>query len=166
MKEIFTRRSIRSFEDRPVEKEKIDKLIKAAMQAPSALGQQVWEFIVVEDRDVLEKLSTVTMGSKPIAGSAATIVLAANMSQIKAESVWKNDMGAAAENLLLEAVYLGLGAVWLGVGGEESGAAIKEIIGYPDYITPFALISIGYPDGQKNEFVDRYDTRKVHYEKW
>jgi nitroreductase len=166
MKEIFTRRSIRTFVNRPVEKEKIDKLLRAAMQAPSALGQQAWEFIVVENKDILNKLASATMGSKSVAGSAVTIVLVCNMEKLKAEPVWKNDMAAAAQNILLEAVYLGLGAVWQGAGGEEAARYIKEIFGCPGTIMPFALISIGYPDGAKNEFVDRYDAQKVHYEKW
>jgi nitroreductase len=166
MKEIFTRRSIRSFEDRPVEKEKIEKLLQAAMQAPSALGQQAWEFIVVEDKDTLRKLSSATLGSKPVANSAVTIVLVANKNRLKVESVWKNDMGAAAENLLLEAVHLELGAVWLGVGGAESGVLIQNLFGYPDEIIPYALIAIGYPKGEKNTFVDRYHADRVHYEKW
>ncbi|MDR1540429.1 MAG: nitroreductase family protein [Clostridiales bacterium] len=166
MNEIFTRRSIRTFQNRPVEKTKIDRLLRAAMQAPSALSQQAWEFIVVEDKDALSKLSSATIGSKSVAGSAVTIVLLANKNRLKAESVWKNDMGAAAQNILLEAVHLGLGAVWQGVGREESAQLIQALFDYPDYIMPFALISIGYPDGAKNEFIDRYDAQKVHHEKW
>lgn len=50
MEEIFTRRSIRKFTNQPVGPEKIDKLVKAAMQAPSAANQQAWEFIVVQDK--------------------------------------------------------------------------------------------------------------------
>lgn len=167
MKEIFNRRSIRKFEDKPVEKEKVDKLLRAAMQAPSAGNQQPWEFIVVEDKDALNKLSMMTPYSKPVANSAVALVLLANSDCFKIPTAWQEDMGAAAQNILLEAVHLDLGAVWLGVATSDSAIAyIKETYSLPDHIKPFALIAVGYPDGQKNEFTDRYNEQKVHYEKW
>jgi len=167
MKEIFNRRSIRKFEDRPVEKEKIDKLLRAAMQAPSAANQQSWEFIVVEDKDTLNKLSLMTPYAKPVAGSAVTLVLLANGDDLRVPTAWQEDLGAAAQNILLEAVHLELGAVWLGVATADAAVAyIKDTFSLPESIKPFALIAIGYPDGQKNEFVDRYNAQKVHYEKW
>ena len=167
MKEIFNRRSIRKFQDKPVEKEKIDKLLRAAMQAPSAGNQQPWEFIVVEDKDALNKLSMMTPYSKPVANSAVTLILLANSDSLKIPTAWQEDMGAAAQNTLLEAVHLELGAVWLGVATSDAAISfIKETYRLPANIKPFALIAIGYPDGQKNEFVDRYNAQKIHYEKW
>jgi len=167
MQEIFNRRSIRKFEDRPGEKEKIDKLLRAAMQAPSAANQQPWEFIVVEDRKALNNLSLMTPYSKPAAGSAVTFVLLANFNNLNIPTAWQQDLGAAAQNILLEAVHLGLGAVWLGVATSDSAVAyIKELYDLPDHIKPFGLIAVGYPDDQKNEFVDRYKAEKVHYEKF
>lgn len=167
MKEIFNRRSIRKYEDRPVEKEKIDELLRAAMQAPSAANQQPWEFIVVEDKDNLNKLSLVSPYSKLVAGSAVTFVLLANSDKFRVPTAWQQDMGAAAQNILLEATHLNLGAVWLGVATADSVVDnVKEMFNLPDNIKPFALISVGYPDNQKNEFVDRYDAERVHYENW
>ena len=167
MKEIFNRRSIREYEDRSVEKEKIEKLLRAAMQAPSAANQQPWEFIVVENKDTLKKLSTTSPYSKLVEGSAVTFVLLANTKNFRAETAWQQDMAAAAENLLLEATYLNLGAVWLGVAVADSCvAAVKQTFNLPENIKPFALISVGYPKNQKNEFIDRYVESKVHYEKW
>jgi len=167
MKEIFNRRSIRKFQDRPIEKEKIDKLIRAAMQAPSAANQQPWEFIVVEDKDTLKQLSLMTPYSKPVAGSAVTIVLLANTDKFLVPTGWQQDLGAASQNILLEATYLDLGAVWLGVSTAEPAVDfVNEFFKLPENIKPFGLIAVGYPDGQKNEFVDRYHEEKVHYEKW
>lgn len=167
MKEIFNRRSIRKYEDRPVEKEKIDELLRAAMQAPSAANQQPWEFIVVEDKNNLNKLSLVSPYSKLVAGSAVTFVLLANSDKFRVPTAWQQDMGAAAQNILLEATHLNLGAVWLGVATADSVVDnVKEMFNLPDNIKPFALISVGYPDNQKNEFVDRYDAERVHYESW
>jgi len=167
MKEIFNRKSIRTYEDRPVEKEKIEKLLRAAMQAPSAANQQPWEFIVVENKDNLKKLALTSPYAKPVEGSAVTFVLVANTEAFRVERAWQQDMGASAENLLLEATHLGLGAVWLGVETAESCVTyVREMFNLPENIKPFALISVGYPKDQKNEPVDRYTEAKVHYENW
>jgi nitroreductase len=170
LKEIFTRRSIRKFKDQAVEPEKIDRLLRAAMQAPSAANQQPWEFIVITEKEMLERLSLLSVYAKPIASSAVTILLVTNGDALKAPiepTAWQQDMGAAAQNILLEAVYLGLGGVWLGVATTDNAIAyVRDVFKLPENIKPFALISIGYPDEQKNEFVDRYNSEKVHYEKW
>lgn len=167
MKEIFNRRSIRKFKDQVVEPEKIDKLLRAAMQAPSAANQQPWEFIVVKDKAALDKLSQVSPYSKPVAGSAVTFVLLANTSELKVPTAWQEDMSAAAQNMLLEATHLGLGSVWFGVATSDDVAKnVRNLYSLPETIKPFALISVGYPDGQKNEFIDRYKSEKVHEEKW
>lgn len=167
MEEIFNRRSIRKFKDQDVEPEKIDRLLRAAMQAPSAGNQQPWEFIVVKDKEGLRRLSQVSPFSKPVADSGVTFVLLANGNELKIPTAWEQDMGAAAENMLLEAVHLGLGGVWFGVAtSSEVMENVSSLFRLPDHIKPFALISVGYPDGQKNEFVDRYKAEKVHEEKW
>lgn len=164
MEEIFSRRSIRKFQDRPVEKEKLDRILRAGMQAPSAGNQQPWEFIVVEDREALRALSKMSPYSGPVAGSAFTLVLLGNFSVLRFPGAWQQDMGAAAENILLEAVHLGLGAVWIGAAHSEASAAfLREMFRLPEELHPFSLIAVGYPDGQKNEFTDRYRAEKVHY---
>lgn len=167
MDEIFNRRSIRSFKAQEVETEKIDTLLRAAMQAPSAANQQPWEFIVVREKDALNQLSQVSPYSKPVSGSAVTFVLLANENALKIPTAWEQDMSAAAENLLLEAVHLGLGGVWFGVSTSDAVVEnVRRFFELPNYIRPFAMISVGYPDGQQNVFVDRYNAERVHYEKW
>lgn len=167
MQEIFNRRSIRKFLDKPVEQDKIRKLLQAAMQAPSAGNQQPWEFIVVEDKETLNRLSLMTPYSKPAAGAPVAFVLLADCRELRHSTFWPQDLGAAVENILLEAVHLELGAVWMGVATNESAEDfITELFHLPDFVNPFAVVAVGYPDGQKNEFTDRYKPEKVHYEKW
>ncbi|MDF2636597.1 MAG: nitroreductase, partial [Pelosinus sp.] len=85
----------------------------------------------------------------------------------KVPTAWEQDMSAAAQNLLLEAVHLELGGVWFGVATVDSIAEnVRSLFDLPNHLKPFALISVGYPDGQKNEFIDRYKAEKVHAEKW
>lgn len=167
MEEIFTRRSIRKFQEKPVEPEKIDRMLRAAMQAPSAADQQPWEFIVVQEKEALRRLSQVSPYSKPVEGSAVTFILLADENVLKVPSAWEQDMSAAVQNILLEAVHLGLGGVWLGVS--TSGDIVKnvrDLYALPGTVRPFALIAAGYPTDQTNTFVDRYKPERVHYEKW
>lgn len=167
MNEIFNRRSIRKFSDKPVEDEIIDKLLCVAMQAPSAFNQQPWEFIVVKDKEALNRLSEVSPYAKPAAGSGVTFILLADSNYFKVPNAWQQDMGAVSQNILLEAVHLNLGAVWLGVAtSDTTPAKVAKLYQLPENIKPFALIAVGYPDEQKNEFVDRYKPERIHYEKW
>jgi nitroreductase len=167
MKEIFNRRSIRKFENKAIEKEKIEKILRAGMQAPSAANQQPWEFIIVENKEDLKELASTTPYSKPILSSGVTIILLANTDYLIIPTGWQQDMGAVAQNILLEATYLELGAVWLGVATSDAAVnTLKKTYQLPDNIMPFAMIAIGYPDGQKNEYVDRYNESRVHYGKW
>lgn len=167
MEEIFIRRSIRKFKAQEVEPEKIDKLLRAAMQAPSAANQQPWEFIVVQDKERLAQIAETSPYAKLAANSAVTFVLLANDKDLTVPTGWEQDMSAAAQNMLLEAVHLGLGGVWLGVATSNVVTEnVSRLFGLPDHIRPFALISVGYPDGQKNQFIDRYQEDRVHYETW
>ena len=167
MKEIFERRSVRNFKDKPVESEKIELMLKAAMQAPSAANQQPWEYLVVQDRDTLIKLSKASPYGGPAAGCAVAFVLLANDKRLSIPTAWEQDLGAATENLLLEATYLGLGSVWIGVATSDAVSKnVRDIFALPDHIRPFALIAAGYPEGQGNVFIDRYQSDRVHYEKW
>ncbi|MDF2505818.1 nitroreductase family protein [Clostridium sp.] len=164
---ISNRRSIRKYEERAVDKDKIQKLLRAAMQAPSAANQQPWEFIVVENKDTLKKLADTSPYSGIVANSAVTFVLLSRKEGLMFPAFSPQDMGAAAENLLLKAVELELGAVWVGVAPvEERMNHIKNMFNLPENIDPFALIPVGYPDGQKNEFVNRFDQTRIHYNRW
>jgi len=167
MKEINIRRSIRQFTNQSVENDKIEKLLKAAMQAPSAANQQSSEFIVVQDKQTLISLSQMSPYAKLIADAPLAIVLLGNTERMKFKENWEQDLGAAAENILIEAVYLGLGAVWLGVQPlEDRIEAIKKLFSLPANLMPFSVIAIGCPqDKNANKFIDRWDTSRVHYEK-
>jgi nitroreductase len=167
MNAIFTRRSVRTYQDRPVEVEKIDQLLRAAMQAPSAGNQQPWEFIVVQDGESLKKLSAMSPYAGLLAEAPLAFMLLGNKKRMKFPENWQQDLAAAAENLLLEAAELGLGAVWLGVYPlEERVAYIRGQFALPPDLLPFAVIAAGYPaDANANRFVDRYEADRVHFEK-
>lgn len=165
---INTRRSIREYADRDVSDEDIIKIIRAGMQAPgSRLKAEPWEFVIVKDKQTLSKLGEI----KPrVTIAPVAIVLVANLERAFYKTVWQQDMGAAAENMLLEAVNLGLGGLWNGVAPEEERmTAIGKIIGIDDITDtkPYCIITIGYPaEGLENKFMDKFDETRIHYEKY
>ncbi len=162
METINIRRSIRSFTDKKVESEKIEKLLRAAMQAPSAGNQQPWEFVVVQNEEVKEKLSTISPYAKPIKNAPLAIVLVEKTTGLNFPENSTQDMGACAQNILLEVVELGLGAVWLGVKPDEARMDIvSKTLNLPENISPFAVIAVGYSDAE-NKFVDRFDETRIH----
>lgn len=165
---IRNRRSIRKYSDKEIPDEYVDKLLRAAMQAAgSRMGAEPWEFIVVKDKETIEKLSELDSNTKPLKTATLAIVSIANMERVHYERVWQQDMAAASENLLLEAANLGLGAVWLGIAPvEERMNKILEIFNLEsESLCPFNIISLGYPaEGFENKFVDKYDETRVHYE--
>ncbi len=166
MDTINIRRSIRKFNDKNVEEEKIEKLLRAGMQSPSAGNQQTWEFVVVHKQETKDKLSCMSPYAKPIIEAPLSIVLVENLENLRYPQNSSQDMGACAQNILLEAVEIGLGAVWLGVKPEEDRMKIvSETLELPKHIVPFAIIAVGYSD-IKNEYIDRFNISKVHYEKY
>lgn len=166
MNEIFNRASVRVFKDAPVEKEKIEMLLKAAMQAPSAGNQRPWEFIVVEDKKTLEQLSETDPYAKFVAKVPAAIVALGNTDEMRFPEHWEQDLGAACENILLEAVSQELGAVWLGVAPlKERMDHITKVFDLPDNIRPYSIIPFGYAK-RPYEVEERYDADRVHFEKY
>ncbi len=115
MKEIFSRRSIRKFTEEPVSEEQIEKLLRAAMQAPSACNEQPWEFVVIKDREVMKEIRAYQHFSMPLDTADCAIVICGDTKRQQYKGFWVQDCAAATQNLLLEAEYLGLGAVWMGL---------------------------------------------------
>ena len=162
---IMERKSVRRYTDKPVEEEKIKKLLTSAMQAPSAVNQQPWEFIVITDKDLLAKLSKTSGGAWPLEKAPLGIMPVLRKTD-KAPVMAPQDLSAATQNILLEAVNQDLGAVWIGVyPREERITYIKEVMNIKSDVTPFCMIAIGYPDETK-EVIKRYDETRVHYNKW
>lgn len=162
---IQLRRSIRQYDKKPIEKETIEKLLRAAMQAPSAANQQPWEFLVVENDETLQKLSTAHVYATPMKNAALAIIVLAKEEGLRFPQYWQQDLAAATQNILLAAVELGLGAVWMGVAPEEDRMTyIQELFQLPQGVKAFAMLAIGY--SSDNKFIDRFDANRIHYEKY
>ena len=166
MEALFTRRSIRKYTPDSLTDEQIQLLLKTAMSAPNALGNRPWHFVVITDRDILQRIPGVHPHAGMIAAAPAAVLVCGDLSLKRSESWWSQDCSAATENILIAAAAMGLGAVWLGVYPREDRVnGLRELLGIPDHIVPFSLIPIGYP-AEKKEPNDRYEADKVHVNSW
>ncbi|MDR2034779.1 MAG: nitroreductase family protein [Helicobacteraceae bacterium] len=164
MQEIFNRFSVRKFLDKPVEPQKVKRLLEAAMQAPSAGNQQPWEFLVVTQKDSHEAIARICQYSKPILNAPLGIMVLLSGEKLRFPECVQQDLGAACQNILLEAVSLGLGGVWMAIMDfKPLMAGVKEHFKLPAHIEPFATIALGYPAEEKTPKL-RYEENRVHYE--
>jgi Nitroreductase len=130
----------------------IETIIKAAMAAPSAGNQQPWHFIVITDRAKLDAIPSFHPYSKMVMQAPAAILACGDPDGKKWPAFWDQDLSAATQNMLLTARDLGLGTVWVGVYPEKDRMeGFRKLLGIPENIHPFALIPIGWPDGQFEE---------------
>lgn len=149
---IATRTSIRDYEARPVEKEKIEKMLRAAMAAPTAMNKQPWHFVVVDQRNVLDALAGTNPYAKMLKKAPLAIVVCGNTDKMiegGGRDFWIQDASAATENLLLAAHAMGLGAVWTGAyPSEERCISISKVLSLSDNLVPLNMIVVGYPAEQ------------------
>lgn len=163
---IHGRRSIRFYEDRPIEDEQVEAVLRAAMAAPSAGNQQSWRFIVVRDREQLQALAETTPYAQMLPRAGIGIVICADTHTEKHPGYWVQDCAAAMQNLLLAVHGLGLGAVWLGFTPmEERVAGAARVLGLPRRVVVFGVAAIGHP-AEAKVAVDRYDPGKVFVDRW
>ena len=145
---IAKRRSIRKFRlDTPVTKEQLSQLLGAAMHAPSARNRRPWEFIAITSREVLDEIARLhPYAAMCKTATAAIVMVAIPQSNIPADFV-PQDCGAATENILLEAVSMGLGTCWCGVYPKEDLVALyRRLFNIKEPKIPFNIIAIGVPD--------------------
>lgn len=163
---IFTRRSIRRFEDKPVEMEKIDRILRAGMQAPSAHNLQPWEFLVLTEQDKKEAVSKMSPWAGMVAKAPVTIIVIGNQKNPDMLKYLPQDLGACTQNILLQIAEEGLGGCWMGFyPDEERVNSVREYFKIPQDRIPFSVIALGYSP-EENRFVDRSDMNRVHYNVW
>jgi len=140
---IKARRSVRKYQDKPVEEEKIVKCLEASRLAPSWKNGQCWRFVVVKDKGIIDKLAT---GINTWAKAAPVMIVACGDPRLSGDSngqlYYLVDVAIAMEHLVLEATNLGLGTCWLGIFDE---AEVKGLLKIPEEIRVVALTPLGYP---------------------
>lgn len=167
MDAILERRSIRKYTGKPVSKENIEQILRAGMSAPSAGNERPWQFIVLDDKSIMDGITKIHPYSQMLKEASHAIVICGDMNLKKYnEDYWVEDCSAAAENMIIMAQELGIGSVWLGVyPTSDRVEQIKKFLNLPDNVVPFSIVSLGYP-AEKKDVPDRYDASRVHWNKW
>lgn len=163
---IKTRRSVRQFTAEPVGDELLRTILACGMQAPSACNEQPWQFVVLRDRKLLAEVG----GINPYAGYAKTaplaVLVAGDTRLEKCQGYWFEDCSACAENMLLAAHALGLGAVWTGIYPlPERVAGFRKLCDLPQTVIPLALLVMGHP-AKTPAPQDRFRPDRVHRDRW
>src|SRR3990172_8182264 len=152
---IHTRRSIKQFTSQQVPRDILEKLLEAAYDAPSGANNNPWQFVVVTDRTVLDRLAETHQHCGWFRTAQASIVIAADPARSR---YWLEDCCAAAENIWIAATALGLGAAWAAIhlsdnAGETARREghLRETLGIPDSLRAPIVLGIGVPDYQVSE---------------
>lgn len=161
---IFDRRSIRKYKTNAIDEKSIKKILEAAMFAPTARNLQPWNFIIVDDRTVLNNIMEVHPYSSMLQNAPVAIVVCGDTAI--SEDYYQVDCAAATQNMLLAAKELNLGSCWCGIyPREERIQSFEKLFELPENIKPFSLVIIGVPDEQKPRPV-RYKEERIHRNKW
>jgi nitroreductase len=164
---IHNRTSIRNFSEQPVSAEMVETLLRAAMAAPSSRNVQPWLFYVIEDRDLMVRLSEDLPSARMLAHAPLAIVVCGDIlkGDPNEEQIhnWVMDCSAATQNLLLAAESLGLGAVWTGVHPyAERISTVRNALNLPAHVIPLSVIPVGYPAAHVQP-KEKWDPSKVKF---
>jgi nitroreductase len=164
---VRTRRSIRAYQDKAVEKEKLMKVLEAGRLSPSAVNIQPWHFIAVTDKAARESLLPAYNRSWFVNAPAIIVACAlpeSSWSRQDGEEYWKVDVAIAMQSMVLVAHELGLGTCWIGAFDEDE---VKKALGIPKEVRVVAMTPLGYPAEQKGPVVERKPLDEiVHYDRW
>ncbi len=162
---ILSRVSVRLYTAEPVSSGQVSAILAAAMSAPSGVNKQPWEFIVVDDAELLRQLADALPYAKMTAHAPVAIVVCGNKDRFLDgvdDILWEQDLSAASENILLAAHAIGLGGVWTCIyPHEERMAPVGSILNLPDNLVPFNLIPIGHPLTDHAP-MDKWHPERIH----
>ena len=168
---LYNRRSIRKYKESEISSDSVRLILEAALASPSSKSKMPWQFVVVEDKAMLGKLSQCKeFGARPIAGAAIAIVVVLNPYE---SDVWVEDGSVAAFAIQLQAQDLGLGSCWIQVrerydkDGKSAEENVKELLGIPMDMRVLCVISIGEKDEERKRLdEDKCKWEKVHIAQW
>ena len=171
MEGLLTRRSVRQYQDKKIDKETIKKIIKAAQYSPSAHNMQPWEFLVIEDKTFMEELRYIQRWTSFAKNASCVVIVCGDtdkaFSRDKDDEKWTYvdvDCAIATQSLLLAAWAEGVGTCYCGAAPMQKIVdALREKLNLPENIRPFAIVPMGYPAETPKHPDDRYDESKI---KW
>ncbi len=170
---IRKRRSIREYSEKPISDEVLHEILDAGMRGPSCVNARDWSFIVVKDKDTLNKMADANgRPAEPLRGANVGILACGDLKRSfkGAPDYWIIDVSIACQNIVLAAWELGIGSVWLGTYPQmERVEGQKKLFQLPDSVIPHSLIALGYPKNQEELSLgsrSEYEPSQVHFEKW
>ncbi|MCR5113868.1 MAG: nitroreductase family protein [Acholeplasmatales bacterium] len=172
MSAIFKRKSVRRYLDKPLKKEEIDIIMKAAVSGPTCVNSKDWSFIVVTDKKMLNKMADLNgKPAEPLRGAALGVLICGDYDKafMYAKDYWVVDGAIAGENMIIAATELGIGSVWLGTWPQmDRVEAQKKLFNLPDNQIPHSIIAFGYPEDPNDLKEERndYDMSAIHYNNW
>jgi len=165
MEAIRARYSCRAYLDRPIEKDKLDKILEAARLAPSAKNLQDWRFVVVTDKQTRGKLAEAANNQMFIADAGAVIVACSISDHVMrcGQPIAPIDVAIAIEHICLQAAELGLGTCWIGSFDPDK---VRPILGIPAKVAIIELLALGYQAESRRQPTREPIERIVCFEKW
>ena len=162
---IRKRYSCRAYQDRSIERQKLDTILEAARLAPSAKNTQDWRFVVVTDKEIKRQVASTTNRPEVFQKAGAIIVACSNSDYVMqcGQTIGPIDVAIALEHICLQATELGLGTCWIGSFDPKK---VRRILGIPDDIVIVELMTVGYPADSKPEPKREPMDRIACYEKW
>ena len=163
MNDIFKRRSCRSFKDKEVRLEDIKEMLYAAMQAPSAMKQIPWEFVIVDKKEI-RSLMNCSHGAQSLR-ECNKVVIFVMRNDLRCPEFLEQDLSCAVDNFMLQGKDLGLGTIWIGTyPHKERVDFLKNYLNIDEPFIPFAMVGVGYPsDDNLFKFDEnRFDDTKIH----
>lgn len=172
---ILARTSVRSYTNQKISDEDMSTILRAAMSAPSGVNLQPWHFIVLTDTSRYDEIFKDNKNLPMFKRAAALVVTCADTTWVRGEGenrtvgsnpMWRDDLGAATENLVLAATSLGIGSVWTACYPfKERYLPVKEALGLPPQVLPYEVVALGYPDSE-NTPKDKWKPERIHRERW
>ena len=166
MEAIRKRHSIRSYEDKEVEEEKLNLILEAGRLAPSASNRQEWRYIVVRDKQTRQNLVEAAAGQAFVGEAPVVIACCAQTDghiMRCGQPCYPIDVAISIDHMTLKAVEEGLGTCWIGAFNE---AKAKEILGVPDEIRVVELLTLGYPTQVPEGKTRKELSEIIKYERW
>ena len=179
MQNILSRKSVRSYTGDTIPAEVLENILRAAMSAPTGMDIRPWSFVVLTDKSQYETIFEGNGNMKKFMESGAVVVVCADTTVTRPtredpdgpavtrpNPIWRDDMGAATENLLLAVEAYGLGACWTACYPfPNTMAPVSKALELPSTVVPYAVVPIGYPNGETLP-KDKWDSSRIHYDRW
>lgn len=167
---IMSRTSVRQYSDKEISEEALRTILEAGMAGPSCVNARDWSFIVVRDREMLNKMADANgRPAEPLRTANLGILVCGDLERAfpRAPEYWVVDGSIAAQNMILAAHAMGIGSVWLGTWPQTNRVkAQAELFDLPGSQVPHSIIAFGYPKEESAKEKLVWEEKRIHYEKW